>query len=43
MEAFDQDVRGLVRVHVVHGFWKKDDQSRLALKVPAISNSEFQF
>jgi tyrosyl-DNA phosphodiesterase-1 len=33
MDAFDQDVRGIVRVNVVHGFWKNEDQSRLALKV----------
>lgn len=33
MEAFDQDVRDMVKVHVVHGFWKNEDQSRLALKV----------
>jgi tyrosyl-DNA phosphodiesterase-1 len=37
MEAFDQDVRDLVKVHVVHGFWKNEDQSRLALKVRSIS------
>ena len=33
MGAFDQDVRHLVKVHVVHGFWKKEDKSRLALQV----------
>ena len=33
MNAFDPDVRDLVKVNVVHGFWKKEDQSRLALKV----------
>ena len=33
MDAFDQDVRDLVKVHVIHGFWKSEDQSRLALKV----------
>ena len=37
MEAFDQDVRDLVKVHVVHGFWKDEDQSRLALKVARTS------
>jgi tyrosyl-DNA phosphodiesterase-1 len=25
MEAFDPDVRDLVKVHVVHGFWKHED------------------
>jgi tyrosyl-DNA phosphodiesterase-1 len=25
MEAFDPDVRDLVKVHVIHGFWKQED------------------
>ncbi|KAF5123731.1 putative tyrosyl-DNA phosphodiesterase [Metarhizium anisopliae] len=33
MDAFDQDTRHLVNVHVVHGFWKRDDPHRLALTV----------
>jgi tyrosyl-DNA phosphodiesterase-1 len=33
MAAFDRDIRHLVKVHVVHGFWKREDQSRLALQV----------
>lgn len=33
MSAFDPDVRNLVKVHVVHGFWKREDPSRLALQV----------
>ncbi|KAK4221745.1 tyrosyl-DNA phosphodiesterase I [Podospora fimiseda] len=32
MSHFDQDVRQLVKVHVVHGFWKKEDPSRLQLQ-----------
>ncbi|KAJ4294817.1 hypothetical protein N0V88_005051 [Collariella sp. IMI 366227] len=32
MSAFDEDVRSLVKVHVVHGFWKREDPSRLALQ-----------
>jgi len=32
MDAFDEDVRNLVKVHVVHGFWKREDESRLRLK-----------
>ncbi|PSR92170.1 tyrosyl-DNA phosphodiesterase [Coniella lustricola] len=28
MAALDEDVRDSVRVHVVHGFWKKEDPSR---------------
>ncbi|KAK3293991.1 tyrosyl-DNA phosphodiesterase-domain-containing protein [Chaetomium fimeti] len=35
MSAFDQDVRHLVKVHVVHGFWKKEDPSRLKLQEAA--------
>jgi len=31
MSAFDPDVQHLVKVHVVHGFWKKEDANRLAL------------
>jgi tyrosyl-DNA phosphodiesterase 1 len=33
MDAFDEDVRDLVKVHVIHGFWKNEDASRLNLKV----------
>jgi len=33
MEQFDSDVRDLIKVHVIHGFWKNEDQSRLRLKV----------
>lgn len=33
MAAFDGDVRGLVKVHVVHGFWRKDDGNRKELEV----------
>ena len=33
MNAFDQDVRHLVKVHVVHGFWKKEDANRLQIQV----------
>ncbi|KAF4636588.1 hypothetical protein G7Y89_g1499 [Cudoniella acicularis] len=35
MEAFDQDVKNLVKVHVIHGFWKSEDQSRQNLKLQA--------
>lgn len=31
MEQFDEDVRNLVRVNVIHGFWKREDHSRLNL------------
>lgn len=33
MEAFDEDVRALVKVHVVHGFWKHEDGSRKDIEV----------
>ncbi|KAI1450550.1 phospholipase D/nuclease [Annulohypoxylon stygium] len=32
MNHFDEDTRGLVKVHIVHGFWKKDDNNRLSLE-----------
>lgn len=31
--ALDEDVRSSVQVNLVHGFWKKDDPSRLNLQV----------
>lgn len=33
LRSFDQDVQQLVKVHVVHGFWKREDPSRLMLEV----------
>lgn len=33
MEALDEDVRDLVKVHVVHGFWKQEDESRKDIEV----------
>jgi tyrosyl-DNA phosphodiesterase-1 len=33
MEAFDSDVKDLVKVNIVHGFWKSEDASRQRLKV----------
>lgn len=33
MEAFDSDVKDLVKVHVIHGFWKQEDGQRQRLKV----------
>ncbi|KAK4209857.1 tyrosyl-DNA phosphodiesterase I [Rhypophila decipiens] len=35
MSHLDPDVRHLVQVHVVHGFWKKEDANRLALQEQA--------
>lgn len=33
MDAFDPDTRHLVKVHVVHGFWKQEDVNRQILVV----------
>lgn len=41
MEAFDSDIRDLVQVHVVHGFWKKEDG--VGLKVLTLLSSSFFF
>ncbi|KAG5928306.1 hypothetical protein E4U53_002697 [Claviceps sorghi] len=35
MNAFDADTRHLVDVHIVHGFWKREDPQRLALSLAA--------
>ncbi|KAF5019211.1 hypothetical protein F66182_8785 [Fusarium sp. NRRL 66182] len=32
MNAFDHDTRHLVKVHLVHGFWKREDENRIALE-----------
>ncbi|CAJ2514129.1 Uu.00g022480.m01.CDS01 [Anthostomella pinea] len=32
---FDEDTRSLVKVHVVHGFWKREDPNMLALEEQA--------
>ncbi|KAK3390195.1 tyrosyl-DNA phosphodiesterase-domain-containing protein [Podospora didyma] len=39
LNAFDQDVRNLVKVHVIHGFWKREDSSRLQLQEQASRHS----
>ncbi|KAI8931273.1 hypothetical protein NX059_011618 [Plenodomus lindquistii] len=31
MQHFDSDVRDMVKVKIVHGFWKRDDPRRIAL------------
>ncbi|KAH7379523.1 tyrosyl-DNA phosphodiesterase I [Pyrenochaeta sp. MPI-SDFR-AT-0127] len=31
MSQFDSDVRDIVKVKIVHGFWKKDDERRISL------------
>ncbi|EPE33077.1 Phospholipase D/nuclease [Glarea lozoyensis ATCC 20868] len=35
MDAFDPDVKDLVKVNVVHGFWKSENPSRQRLKLQA--------
>ncbi|KAK0714853.1 tyrosyl-DNA phosphodiesterase I [Lasiosphaeris hirsuta] len=35
MEGFDEDVRDLVNVHVVHGFWRRDSESKKSLEEKA--------
>ncbi|KAF6842260.1 tyrosyl-dna phosphodiesterase [Colletotrichum musicola] len=37
MSHFDDDTRNLVKVHVVHGFWKRDDPNRVALQEDAVA------
>ncbi|KAB5545943.1 tyrosyl-DNA phosphodiesterase-domain-containing protein [Coniochaeta sp. 2T2.1] len=32
MSAFDPHVRNIVKVHLIHGFWKRDDGNRLQLE-----------
>ncbi|TGJ81080.1 hypothetical protein E0Z10_g7690 [Xylaria hypoxylon] len=35
MEHLDEDTRALTKVHVVHGFWKREDRNRLMLQEQA--------
>lgn len=37
MNAFDPDIRDIVQVNVVHGFWKNEDTQRINLKVCGFS------
>ncbi|ORY09494.1 tyrosyl-DNA phosphodiesterase I [Clohesyomyces aquaticus] len=32
MKHFDPDVRALVKVKIVHGFWKREDETRISLQ-----------
>ncbi|RKF58029.1 putative tyrosyl-DNA phosphodiesterase [Erysiphe neolycopersici] len=36
LRSFDQDVQHLIKIHVVHGFWKREDPSRLILEKQAL-------
>ena len=38
LSAFDHDVRHLVKIHVVHGFWKRDSEQRQNLEAQAASH-----
>ncbi|EEU40239.1 uncharacterized protein NECHADRAFT_34138 [Fusarium vanettenii 77-13-4] len=42
MDAFDPDTRHLVKVHVVHGFWKREDESRIAIEQAAAEFNNVQ-
>lgn len=33
MNAFDESIKHLIKLHVVHGFWKRSDLSRIVLSV----------
>ncbi|RYP48901.1 hypothetical protein DL768_005263 [Monosporascus sp. mg162] len=35
MSHFDEDTRSLTKVHIVHGFWKREDPNRLFLEQQA--------
>jgi tyrosyl-DNA phosphodiesterase-1 len=37
MKEFDEDTRNLVKLHIVHGYWKKEDPSRMLLEVRRVS------
>ena len=37
MDAFDPDTKHLVKVHVVHGFWKREDPQLRKLEVCQVS------
>lgn len=32
-QQFDEDVRDLVKVRIIHGFWKRDDERRIHMMV----------
>jgi tyrosyl-DNA phosphodiesterase-1 len=32
-KQFDDDVRDLIKVKIIHGFWKNTDERRIALLV----------
>ncbi|KAL3303498.1 tyrosyl-dna phosphodiesterase [Colletotrichum asianum] len=42
MSHFDEDTKSLVKVHVVHGFWKREDPNRLALQEEASAYSNVE-
>lgn len=35
-QHFDSDVRDMIKVKIVHGFWKRDDDNRIALLVSTL-------
>ncbi|RYO80846.1 hypothetical protein DL766_008961 [Monosporascus sp. MC13-8B] len=38
LSHFDEDTRSLTKVHIVHGFWKREDPNRLFLEAAQYSN-----
>ncbi|KXJ85808.1 tyrosyl-DNA phosphodiesterase [Microdochium bolleyi] len=42
MSHFDADTRALVKVHIVHGFWKQEDSGRKSLEHQASRHSNVQ-
>lgn len=42
LDAFDSDVRDQVQVKVIHGFWKREDRSRLILQEQASTHPNVQ-
>ena len=40
LRHLDQDTRALTQVHVVHGFWKREDPNRVVLEVSLTQKSK---
>lgn len=38
-QHFDSDVRDMIKVKIVHGFWKRDDGNRIALLVNTLART----
>lgn len=42
-KQFDSDVRDLVKVKIIHGFWRNDDKNRIALLVWTVACDQDTF